>query len=94
MQGLGHSLRTVSQSHCVTLTLNPDPNPKLGTQWDWCTLRMGHNGTGTLWEWDTMGLVYSANGTQWDWYTLGMGHKGAGTLWEWDTLGLVHSENR
>ena len=91
--GLKYSLCTVSQSHCVTLTLSADPNPKLRTQWDCCTLRMGHIGTGTLWGWDTMGLVHSGNGTQWDWYTLRIGHNGTGTLWERDTMALVHSVN-
>ena len=74
-----------------------------GTQWEWYTTGMAHNGNGTL--------VHNGTGTQWywypygartqeTWYTTGLGHNGIGiptelghkrpgTQRDWDTMVLV-----
>ena len=62
-----------------------------GTQWDWCTVGLGHNGSSVQWDWDTVGLVHSGTGTQWVWCTVGLGHNGSSAQWDWDSMGLVHS---
>ena len=63
---------TVSHFSCVTLTQS------LGL------VALGHNvlehnGTGTQWDWGTVGLGYNGTGAQWDWDTMGLGHSGIGT---------------
>ena len=60
------------------------------------TMGLGHNGTGTQWDWDTVGLGHSGMGhngnvTQRDRDTVGFGHNGTGTQQDWDTTGLGHS---
>ena len=35
----------------------------------------GHYGTGTPWDWDTMGPGHNETGTHWDWDTMGLGHR-------------------
>ena len=45
------------------------------------SIKSMHNGHGTQWDGDRVGLGHNANGpgTQWDWYTTGLGHDGMGT---------------
>ena len=42
-------------------------------------MEMGHNGTGTQWDWDTTGLGHTRTGTQQDWDAPGPGHNGIGS---------------
>ena len=45
----------------------------------------GHNGIGTLWDWNTTVLGHYGTGTLWDWDTTGLGHNGIRTRRDWDT---------
>lgn len=58
-------------------------NSLSGTQWD------KHNGTGTLWDLDTMGVGHRMTWTKWD--TVGLGHRGTGTPWDWDAMEMAHN---
>ena len=75
-------------------------------QWARYTIGLGHNGPGTIQDWDTMGLGHNRPGTwYWDnnwallhyrtWTQLAsnsviLGHNGPATLQDWDTLALQH----
>ena len=39
-----------------------------GTQWVWCTVGLGHNGSG--------GLGHNGSGAQWDWDTVALEQSG------------------
>ena len=74
-----------------------------GTQRDFNTKGLGHNGTATQRDWDTTGLQHKGTGTQRDCGTLrdlvatGLGHNGTGTqqdcgtVRDWDKAGLGYN---
>ena len=59
----------MSHFYCVTLTQS------LGLVAQVHNL-LEHNGTGTLWDWDTMELGQDGTGAQWNWNTMGLGPNG------------------
>ena len=49
---------------------------------------LGHNETGTQWDWDTTRLELNGTGTQRDWNSTGLGRNGTGTQRDRDATGL------
>ena len=43
-------------------------------------MKLGHNGIGTQWDWNTMGMGHN-----------GLTHNEIETQWDWDTVGLEHN---
>ena len=77
-------------SYCLTLTLTHGLRLNgTGTQWDWHTMGLGHNKTGTQWDWQTMG--HNSTDTQSDWHAIWLGHNMTGTQWDWDITELAHN---
>ena len=75
-----------------------DLHNRTGTQWVCYTMGLGHSGSVTQWDWDTVGLLHNGTGTQWACYTMGLEHSGslvlhngAGTQSACYTMGLGHS---
>ena len=57
-------------------------------------MEVEHNGTGTQWDWDTMGLGHNGTGTQWDWDTMGLNTVGLGgneTQGDWYIMSAARS---
>ena len=60
-----------------------------GTQWDWHSMGLALNGTVTQCNWYSTWLVLNVTGTQCDWYSIGLVLNGTGTQWDWYSMGLV-----